>query len=102
MKGRDRDSQQPDVPPDPGPAQPETPRKRPAFPWRVAGGGVVALVLIWFVIQNSHGVQIRLFWWRGTFPLILVMATVAVAGIVAWETLRLIRRRRLTKERDER
>ena len=101
MKDRDRDSQAPKVPPVPGPAQPETPNKRPSFPWKVAGGGAVALLLVWFVIQNSHGVEIRLLWWRGTFPLVLVMATVAVAGIVAWETLRLVRRRRVKKERAE-
>lgn len=102
MKGRDRESRQPQVPPDPGTAQPETPRRRPTFPWKVAAGGTIALLLTWFVIQNSHAVEVRLFWWRGNFPLVLVMATVTVAGIVAWETLRIVRRRRRRKEKTER
>lgn len=99
MRGRDRDSNQPQVPPAPVPAEPGTSKKRIAFPWKVAGGGVVALALVWFVIQNSHAVEVHLFWWRGAFPLVLIMATVTVAGILAWETLRLVRRRRVKKGR---
>ena len=98
MKGRDRDHKQAETPPDPLPTVSGTSRKRPAFPWKLAGGGIIALLLVWFIVQNSHATEVRLFWWRGTFPLVLVMATVAVATILAWETFRLIRRRRHHKK----
>lgn len=78
------------VPPADAKATPE----RFAFPWRVVGGGGLALLLIWFVLQNSHSVRVNLFWWSGNFPMILLMAAVAIAAIVVWEALALVRRRR--------
>ena len=87
-----------------GASQPsgETTADRTGFPWKVAGGGALALLLIWFVVQNSHSVQVNLFWWSGTFPMILLIAAVAVAAIVVWETLALLRRRRRKRTAAER
>jgi len=59
----------------------------------------VALLLIWFIVQNAHTVRVNLFWWSGAYPMILVMAAVAIASILVWETLNLLRRRR-KKKRD--
>ena len=80
--------------PAPVPPTVESHKEKFSFPWKVAGGGALALLLIWFVIQNSHSVQVNLFWWSGEYPMILLMAAVAVAAIVVWETLVLWRRRR--------
>ncbi len=75
------------------------PAEKSAFPWRVAGGGGLALLLIWFVLQNSHSVQVNLFWWSGNFPMIFLMAAVSVAAILVWEALALLRRRRRKRAR---
>ena len=72
----------------------ESPSRGASFPWKVTGGGALALVLIWFVLQNSHPVEVNLFWWSGDYPMILVVAGVAVAAIVVWETFARFRRRR--------
>ena len=69
-------------------------RRNPPFLGKVAGGGALALLLILFVIQNSHSVQVNLFWWSGEYPMVLLMAAVAVSAILVWETLSLWRRRR--------
>ncbi|MCQ3803912.1 MAG: hypothetical protein OXC98_00345 [bacterium] len=98
MKDRDRDIAK-DPAPDQVPAESPTPLKESTFPWKVAGGGIVALLLIWFIVQNAHTVRVNLFWWSGAYPMILVMAAVAIASILVWETLNLLRRRR-KKKRD--
>lgn len=92
MKNSDRDQgmgrlSKPETPPS-GPG-----REKSSFPWKVAGGGALALLLIWFVIQNSHSVNVNFLWWSGAYPMILLMAAVAVATILVWETLALLRRR---------
>ena len=78
----------------PVPPMVESHKEKSSFPWKVAGGGALALLLIWFVIQNSHSVQVNLFWWSGEYPMILLMAAVAVSAILVWETLSLWRRRK--------
>ena len=78
----------------PVPPTVESHKEKSSFPWKVAGGGALALLLIWFVIQNSHSVQVNLFWWSGEYPMILLMAAVAVSAILVWETLSLWRRRK--------
>ena len=87
------------------PSEPETPQSQPSpkkstFPWKVAGGGALALLLIWFVLQNSHSVKVNFLWWSGAYPMILLIAAVAVAAILVWETLALLRRRRRTRTKD--
>ena len=89
-------------PPEPAPPPTEAAPEKTAFPWRVAGGGALALALIWFVVQNSHPVQVNLFWWSGNYPMILLLAGVAVAAIVVWEALALLRRRRRKQTGPER
>lgn len=89
-------------PPEPIPDATEAAPVKTGFPWRVAGGGALALALIWFVIQNSHSVQVNLFWWSGNYPMILLLAGVAVAAIVVWEALALLRRRRRKRSGPER
>ena len=97
MKDRHRDiAQNPE--PDPVPTDSAAPPKESSFPWKVAGGGILALLLIWFVIQNSHAVRVNLFWWSGAYPMILVIAAVAIASILIWETVALLRRRRRKKK----
>ena len=92
MKDRDRKTTEGQSP---APIPPvESHKEKPSFPWKVAGGGALALLLIWFVIQNSHSVQVNLFWWSGEYPMVLLMAAVAVSAILVWETLSLWRRRR--------
>jgi len=93
MKNSDRDQGKD------GHSNPETPPSgsgldKSSFPWKVAGGGALALLLIWFVLQNSHSVKVNFLWWSGAYPMILLMAAVAVAAILVWETLALLRRRR--------
>ena len=93
MKNSDRDQgiggpSKPDKPPS-GP-----PQEKSSFPWKVAGGGALALLLVWFVLQNSHSVKVNFLWWSGAYPMILLMAAVAVAAILVWEALAVIRRRR--------
>ncbi len=85
-----------------GSPKPETPQSQPSpekssFPWKVAGGGALALLLTWFVLQNSHSVKVNFLWWSGAYPMILLIAAVAVAAILVWETLTLLRRRRRTR-----
>ncbi len=87
---------------DPVPPKPETHPDKSAFPWKVAGGGALTLLLIWFVLQNSHSVEVNLFWWSGSYPMILLIAGVAVATILIWETLTLLRRRRKKQTADDR
>ncbi len=92
MKDRDRKTTEGQSP---APVPPvENHKEKTSFPWKVAGGGALALLLIWFVIQNSHSVQVNLFWWSGEYPMILLMAAVAVTAILVWETLSLWRRRK--------
>lgn len=95
MRDRDQDTDK-DPASDQVPAKSAAPREA-TFPWKVAGGGTLALLLIWFVIQNSHSVRVNLFWWSGAYPMILVIAAVAVASILVWETFALLRRRRKKK-----
>ena len=88
-----------------GPSQPKTPPSGPgpeksSFPWKVAGGGALALLLVWFVLQNSHSVDVNILWWSGAYPMILLMAAVAVAAILVWEALALHRRRRKRPPKD--
>ncbi len=93
---------------DQGKSAPSTPDKPPSvpgaekssFPWKVAGGGALALLLIWFVLQNSHSVRVNFLWWSGSYPMILLMAAVAVAAILVWEALALLRRRRRRPAKD--
>ncbi len=93
MKDRDRKTTE-EQSPSPVPPTVESHKEKSSFPWKVAGGGALALLLIWFVIQNSHSVQVNLFWWSGEYPMILLMAAVAVSAILVWETLSLWRRRK--------
>ncbi|MDE0120674.1 MAG: LapA family protein [bacterium] len=88
-----------------GPSTPDTPPSGPgaektSFPWKVAGGGALALLLVWFVLQNSHSVRVNFLWWSGSYPMILLMAAVAVAAILVWEALALLRRRRRRPAKD--
>lgn len=88
-----------------GHSKPESPPSAPGpqkspFPWKVAGGGALALLLIWFVLQNSHSVKVNFLWWSGAYPMIFLMAAVAVAAILVWETLALLRRRRRRPAKD--
>ena len=86
-------------------SRPGTPPSGPSprnlsFPWKVAGGGGLALLLIGFVLQNSHSVKVNFLWWTGAYPMILLMAAVAVATILVWEALALLHRRRKRPEND--
>lgn len=99
MKERDRNIKGPQAHSDSTSPPAKAPLKNPALPWRVAAGGLITLLLIWFVIQNSHPVEVRLFWWTGAFPMIMVLAAVVVATILIRETLGSIRRRRRRRGR---
>lgn len=96
MRDRDRETAK-DPAPDQVPAKSDVVPRESTFPWKVAGGGTLALLLIWFIIQNSHSVRVNLFWWSGAYPMILVIAAVTIASILVWETFALLRRRRNKK-----
>lgn len=94
---RDKDMSAPAGPEKP---PPEPPPEKSRFPWKVAGGGLLALLLVWFVVQNAHSVKVNFLWWSGAYPMILLLAGVAVATILVWETLTLLRRRKRKPAKD--
>lgn len=70
------------------------PRFDAAF-WRRAGPAIAALVLfIVFVVQNAESVKIRFLWWSITTPRIIVLLGAAVIGVLTWELVRALIRRR--------
>lgn len=85
------------------PASPDQPDRSPAgagesaFPWKVAGAGVLALFLIWFVLQNSHSVRFNFLWWSGRYPMVVLLALVAFGSVLAWEGFTHLRQRRIRK-----
>ena len=86
----------------PSPASPDPDRSpagggESAFPWKVAGAGILALLLIWFVLQNSHTVRFNFLWWSGRYPMVVLLALVAFGSVLAWEGFTHLRRRRNRK-----
>ena len=67
------------------------------FPWKVAGAGILALLLIWFVLQNSHSVRFNFLWWSGRYPMVVLLALVAFGSVLAWEGFTHLRQRRIRR-----
>lgn len=45
--------------------------------------GVIALLFIILVIQNTHSVAVRIFFWEPTFPLIILAVIFFSLGLLA-------------------
>jgi uncharacterized integral membrane protein len=101
MKGNKHDGKDAGTSPDPVHNQAGSGRNPKASAAKMIIGGIVALLLIWFIIQNSHPVEVHLLWWQGSFPMVLVMAAAIFAGIAVWETLWLFRRRQRKRAGDK-
>jgi uncharacterized integral membrane protein len=70
----------------------------------VVGLGLVLLLLVVFIAQNTQTVDVTFFAWEGTAPLSVTLLVAAVAGLflaVAAGTLRILQLRRRVR-RDSR
>ncbi len=63
---------------------------------------VIALLLIILVIQNTHPVAVRIFFWEPTFPLIILVLIFFFFGLAAglfWKNiLRVLKKNDSTRE----
>lgn len=61
------------------------------------GAGVLAALLLIFVFQNTHDVEVTFFFWTFTGPLWLVLLASIVVGLIALELATTVVRRRRRK-----
>ncbi len=59
-----------------------TPQKKDGFPLRAVIAGILAVLAIIVIAQNSQSVTIQLFVWSLTLPLWLVLAVFFVLGML--------------------
>lgn len=66
-----------------------TPSGRPASAswrqdWRVRSGvgGVLAVLGIWFVVDNSETTRVQLFFWSVSVPLVWVLLAMVLLGVL--------------------
>ena len=63
--------------------------------------GVVVLVLVIFMLQNTEDVKVDFLFWDFTFPVWLLTLASAAIGAFVWLGLGILRRHRRRKERRE-
>lgn len=60
----------------------KAPQKKDGFPLRAVIAGIIAVIALIVIIQNSQSVTIQLFVWSLTLPLWLVLAVFFVLGML--------------------
>ncbi|MFM9136493.1 MAG: LapA family protein, partial [bacterium] len=60
----------------------KAPQKKAGFPLRAVIAGIIAVIALIVIIQNSQSVTIQLFVWSLTLPLWLVLAVFFVLGML--------------------
>jgi uncharacterized integral membrane protein len=52
--------------------------------WRLRAGvgGVLAVLGIWFVVENSESTRVQLFFWTVSVPLIWVLLAMVLLGVL--------------------
>ena len=73
---------------------------------RKLGGGAIASIvglsgLVIFMLQNTQDAPIKFLWWKGSWPVWLLVLVSAVLGALVWLGLGVLRRHRRRKERRE-
>ena len=71
---------------------------------RGLGGGAIASIvglagLVIFMVQNTQHAQIKFLWWKGSWPVWLLVLVSAVLGALVWLGLGVLRRHRRRKAR---
>lgn len=65
----------------------------------VITAGLVAILFVMFVVQNSEPVVLKFLSWTFETSRVVLMGLSAVAGVVIWELLTSARRRAKTKRK---
>jgi uncharacterized integral membrane protein len=67
--------------------------------WRVWGLGVVVVLVIIFIAQNSQSVRVKFLFWDASAPLIFALLITTLVGVVIGYVTPIVRSRR--RERSE-